>query len=837
MSFYNRGSLRSQVALLTLLAVVLAAGFIAWDIHTTRRFLERHARLETRSLAEGVARAVQQALAGAEEAVLGLAEGPATLTRDPAACSRSAARLRGTTGRLANIGAADRTGRVYCSALPIPPDLEVTTGAWLREVMETGTPMLGTYRVGRISGRKALPLAAPVPGPGGRPLGVAFATLDLEHLTEQLGAGLPAGASLAVLDRSGTILARFPDPERFIGRAYSDTALRRAFRAETSGQVTGVGVDGEARLYSFTTLTRPGELGGLTIAVGFRPAEIFAPAAAQAWRSALGVAIALGALILGFWLASRYLLLKPLDSLARAAGRLGAGVLEPEAVDTLPDEMGQVASALDRAQQRIVASQARLAGIIESAMDAIVTVDEEQRIVLFNPAAERAFGYRADQVLGQRLDLLIPERVRLRHRDEIHRFSRERSGGRESRTMGGGNTLWGRHADGHEFPIEASISQLVTADGRFYSAILRDVTERQAAEAALAARAAELEAVLGASPLAVVWVGTDLKVFGWYGTAKKLFGWSSEDVLGRPLPVIPEGYEAEYERLRNKVFSGQPFSGHDTMRRRRDGTLVPVSISTAPICDPGGAVTGLVAVYEDISERRRHEADRERLLAEQARIAGELRALHGRLVAVREDERASIAREIHDQFGSALTALKMDAAWLQRHLGDAADGKAAPRLQGMMDLLDDTIRLGRRLSSELRPPALDLGLAPALESTLEEFARRHGLLATLDAPERLPALRPEASLALFRIVQEALTNVARHAEASEVRVALAANDGHLLLRVEDDGKGLGAIRPSALGLAGMRERAALIGASCEVRARADARGTVVEVRAPVEGAA
>ncbi len=264
-----------------------------------------------------------------------------------------------------------------------------------------------------------------------------------------------------------------------------------------------------------------------------------------------------------------------------------------------------MATALDQAGRRILAGQAQFEGIIDSAMDAIVTVDEGQRIVLFNPAAEQIFGYgRAEAIGCAALDFLIPQAQRGRHQRHLHDFASTGTPGKASRSMGAGSRLRGRHADGHEFPIEASISLLRTEEGRFFTAILRDITERLAYEASLAERAAELEAVLASSPLAVIWIGTDLSVIGWFGAATEMFGWTREEVLGRPLAIIPPGLEEEYLRLRTQVFAGHPFTGVETRRLRKNGQSLPVSISTAPLRDATGAVVGLVATYEDVSIRR-----------------------------------------------------------------------------------------------------------------------------------------------------------------------------------------------------------------------------------------
>lgn len=835
MALGRPGTLRAQLALLTFGGVLVATAFVTWEALSTRRLLRQRALAETRLLASQTAQAVKEGLGGAQELVLSFSEWSAARAHQAEECSAYAARLLAASSRYSNIGAADTAGDMFCSGAPLREATSLAAEPWFQRTVREGVTTIGHYQLGLVTGRRVLRVSAPIRDLRGRISGVAFATLDLVELTSRVvTTALPPGASLTVLDPDGVIILRHPEPERWIGERGSDSLLQR-FARDTAGQVEATGVDGQPRIFSFTRVPLPGEQPGLLVSVGFHRRDVYAPAEAQGARAALVAAVALTLLVLGFWVSSRYLVLDPLESLARQADQLARGEVPRGERPALGGELGQVATALDQAGRRILAGQAQFAGIIDSAMDAIVTVDEGQRIVLFNPAAERSFGYSRAEAIGQPLDLLIPQAQRGRHQRHLHDFAFTGTPGKASRSMGAGSRLRGRHADGHEFPIEASISLLRTENGRFFTAILRDITERLAYEASLAERAAELEAVLAASPLAVIWIGTDLSVTGWFGAATEMFGWTREEVLGRPLCIVPPGLEEEYLRLRTQVFAGHPFTGVETRRLRKNGQLLPVSISTAPLRDATGAVVGLVATYEDVSIRRAHEADRERLLEEQAQLAEELRALHGRLVAVREEERGRIAREIHDQLGSALTALKMDAAWLRRQHAEAPREKVEGRLGGMLELLDETIGMSRRLSSELRPPALDdLGLAAALEATLNEVARRTGLATTLVAPEDLPPLPPEPGVALFRIAQEALTNVVRHAEARSVEVRLAQADGLLTLSIADDGRGLPAeLREGALGLVGMRERATLVGATCEVRLNPGG-GTVVVVRVPVQ---
>jgi signal transduction histidine kinase len=229
----------------------------------------------------------------------------------------------------------------------------------------------------------------------------------------------------------------------------------------------------------------------------------------------------------------------------------------------------------------------------------------------------------------------------------------------------------------------------------------------------------------------------------------------------------------------------------------------------------------------DITERKRMEKDLQG-------SRDQLRALAARLQSIREEERKRVAREIHDQLGQALTALKIDLSFLMREL-PAGDEPPSKRAASMLKLVDEAIRTVRRISTELRPGLLDdLGLVAALEWAGEDFQARTGTTCRVDLPPEDIAVDPEQATAIFRIFQETLTNVARHAEASEVDVRIASAEGNLTLEVHDNGKGIPEDEISngkSLGLLGMRERAMLLGGELTIRGL-PGNGTTVRVRIP-----
>ncbi|HKP66134.1 MAG TPA: PAS domain S-box protein [Casimicrobiaceae bacterium] len=472
----------------------------------------------------------------------------------------------------------------------------------------------------------------------------------------------------------------------------------------------------------------------------------------------------------------------------------------------------------------------RLANVVETAMDAIVTVDEEQRIVVFNPAAEQTFGYRKADVIGKPLDMLMPERFRTAHRRHVERFGET---GVTSRRMGSQQVLVALRGDGSEFPIEASISQHADGEQKSFTAILRDVGERLRNEARLERSEAQLRGILDSAMDAIITVDASQRVIFYNDAAETMFGWSRADVDGKPLSMlIPERFRTAHG------MHVEHFGKTGTTSRRMGGTLrvvtglrhngdeFPIDASISQIETSGERfytviLRDVTARFEAIEALRKSKEELQQLGA----------AAH----LTREQEKSRIARELHDELGQSLTMLQMDVAWC-RDKAPQDDAALRARLERMTSLLKSTIAATRRIASDLRPLMLDdLGLVPSIEWLVENFAQRTGIACELSvAAATLELSQPQAS-AIFRIVQESLTNVAKHAQASHADVVIERDDGSLIVRVEDNGVGFvvsGPRKPNSLGLYGLRERAALLGGEATI-VSSPGQGTTVEARLPL----
>ena len=271
-----------------------------------------------------------------------------------------------------------------------------------------------------------------------------------------------------------------------------------------------------------------------------------------------------------------------------------------------------------RVEQRTSAlqeSEARLGSVIESAKDAILTIDEEQRILLFNGAAEKMFGCEAREVLGHSLDRFIPDRFRAAHSRHIHRFG---DTGVTTRGMGAIGQLWGLRTDGTEFPIEASISQTEAGGRKLFTVILRDITERKQADEVRE----RLAAVVESSDDAIIGKTLEGTINAWNPGAEKLFGYSSSEALGKPIQMLlpPERTDEESEILA-RIKRGESVDHFETVRIRKDGEKIDISATISPLKDSNGVIVGASKIARDITERKRAEhALRESLATSQSAL-------------------------------------------------------------------------------------------------------------------------------------------------------------------------------------------------------------------------
>jgi PAS domain S-box-containing protein len=313
-------------------------------------------------------------------------------------------------------------------------------------------------------------------------------------------------------------------------------------------------------------------------------------------------------------------------------------------------------------------------------------------------------------------------------------------------------------------------------------------------------------------------LGSDHTILHCNGRFARLLGAALQSVIGSSLQdrVWPDD-RARLGTLLRRAAHGPC---RDEIRlQSREGAPLPLRLSLNPL-RPGGT-RAVCLIASDLSAEKR---------ADQALLASteQLRSLAARLLSVREEERTRIAREIHDELGQSLTTMKLDISWLARRLSPR-NGHMLERIGATLQSADDIIKSVRRICTELRPGILDLGLAAAVEWQAQEFQARTGISCRFRLLVEEVVFTPDVSTALFRILQETLTNVARHARATRTEVVLQNQGNGLALLIRDNGRGFDPADPSvsnSLGLLGMRERAAMMRGRVNISS-APGKGTTV----------
>jgi PAS domain S-box-containing protein len=308
-------------------------------------------------------------------------------------------------------------------------------------------------------------------------------------------------------------------------------------------------------------------------------------------------------------------------------------------------------------------------------------------------------------------------------------------------------------------------------------------------------------------------------------------GYTAGELIGQAHRIVGTGYHSPqfFGNMWQTISKGKVWKG-EIRNRSRDGAIYWVDMTIIPFLNAKGEPYEYMALDSDITERKNAEE-----LLRQSYL--DIRELASHLQDVREEERAGIAREIHDELGQQLTGLKMDLSWMSKKKAVQEDSQLRQKAAAILSLLDTTIMTIRRIATDLRPSILDdLGLVAAIEWQCQEFERRSGIFTEFTSTLADFVYPSAIAIGLFRICQESLTNIARHAAASRIRISLQeAINEYILLKISDDGKGFALPQTGnkkTLGLLGMKERALMMGGELRIESE-PGKGTTLLVTVPI----
>ncbi len=723
---------------------------------------------------------------------------------DAAACVQRLEEILQIYPDYLGFGLADADGNVVCHTAALTEPANVADQDWFRRAFGTGGFALSDYQPGSTPGASNPVIAYAIqsaPGADRGPLGVVFTQAPLASFQQSVAdIALPDGSDIWSIDSKGTVTDRYPDPEAWVGQTHRDSALVQKILAEGKGVTEMPGLDGVSRIYAFVPLDSRLTTGHY-LAVGI-PQQIATAESDRLFLRSLGLLALVGLLTIGLaWWGSDVFILRGVRRLIAATERLRRGDLSVRAgLPVGSGEIGQLGSAFDgmaqaleqrEAEQKQAELHQRLLADVGKLL-AEPLDPAEQLAAIARVAVPALADWCAVDVWGE--DGTI-ERVAVAHVDPAKVAMavelQKRYPADPAATTGVPKVL--RSGLSEFYPVITSEMIEGSTNDPEQLEILRSLNLKSVMIVPLTARGRTLGA------LTFVSTGE-----GRYYRQAHLE--LAEEMARRAALALDNvNLYADAQRLNAEL--------ENTVSRR-----------TAQL------LASNVRLLDEVNERK--EAQR-RLEESQA----QLRRLSAHLQALREEERSRIAREIHDELGQNLAGLKMGLAWLQQALsgGDAATEE---KMRDMAGLIEGTVATVRRIVTELRPRILDeMGLVAAIDWQLKEFQQRTGLECVLQSNVEELALEPDRATAVFRLLQESLTNIARHAQATRVLVTIEQDSDHLSFRVQDDGRGIteaDLANSKSFGLLGMRERVHLLQGELSIQGAPD-QGTVVEVYIPLQG--
>lgn len=473
-----------------------------------------------------------------------------------------------------------------------------------------------------------------------------------------------------------------------------------------------------------------------------------------------------------------------------------------------------------KAEDNILKNEEKFRDLIDNISDLICTHDLDGRILSVNKASEKLIGIKFNPQDNMNIKNLLTEDTRDRFSQYITEVQKNgfANGLMKIKTRSGDIRIW-------EY---RNTLKTIGVDSPIVRGHARDITERKKAQELIEMERALSDSIINSLPGIFYLFDSDRNFLRWNKNFETVSGYSIPELhLIKPIDFFEDERKEFVKENMDKIFE-QGSSSLEANFVTKNGSKIPYYFTGIRISYDGKVC--MIGVGIDISDRKKVEQDLEESYAS-------IRNLSDHLQNIREEERTHIAREIHDELGQQLTVIKMDLSWINKKIGIEND-PVNSRMKELLVMLDETVKSVRRISTDLRPSLLDdLGLEAAIEWHLSEFEKRFNVKTQFKQEDEEIILSEHIKIGLFRILQESLTNVARHANAKKVLVTLSWEKDSVVLSVVDNGVGINSqnvVGKKTLGILGMKERAEMMGGKYEINGN-PGKGTSVIVSIPLTG--
>jgi PAS domain S-box-containing protein len=472
-------------ARLLVLVLIAALPILALQVHALLQDrAERKAAIaeQALNLARLAAAQQDQFIEAARYLLAAAAQFPEVQERDPAGCGRRMAELIGQFPTVSGLGAVAPDGVQFCSSTGSGAGISVADRPYFQQALRDKSLAISGYIIGRLTGKPHLNFAYPALDGAGAVRAVVILAFSLDRLSASLSmTTLPADAAMSLIDGDGILLARAPPAPEWIGRRVREVPFTQAMVARREGVMEATGIDGRERMQGYAPLFASADLFAV---VGLPWQEAYRQADRLFWRETLLTVLAFALAAIVALISGEIWIRRPIAVLQAAVGRIQRGDLSARAgpsrgsspeLRELARDLDDMASTLERRQAALEASEARFRAVVETAADGIITIDERGIVQSVNPAAERLFDHARDEMVGHNVSQLMPAPDRERHDQYLARYLRTG----QARIIGIGREVTGQRKDGSTLPLYLSIGELRQDGRRFFTGILRDITDRK----------------------------------------------------------------------------------------------------------------------------------------------------------------------------------------------------------------------------------------------------------------------------------------------------------------------------------------------------------------------